>query len=243
MTEVGPTTGERAGLPGSFRFDDGPESRPPTCAEVPGKAHPVRRSGAQRWWVWLAAGVPVVVGLGVAVVFVRRRRTPRTVGFVEVKRSIPRLGDSYGHWWVELDGAESYGWWPDRCPLRTRDLLFGTRGTLNGVGGTCRGGTVTRDPHHGEPSDYAFHPVLRVRKTDSQVRADIRRFAQTFEGGWRWSTRPTTNCRSFQHELLAAAGLTDGPEHRFSYGPGCPFLYPFRVTPLVAEDMWKWIRR
>src|SRR5713226_3319085 len=48
---------------------------------------------------------------------------PRRVPFVVVKRMNSRLGDSYGHWWVEIEDAESYGWWPDRCPLRVRDVL------------------------------------------------------------------------------------------------------------------------
>ena len=35
---------------------------------------------------------------------------PRVVEFVTVKRNAPLAGRSYGHWWVELDGVESYGW-------------------------------------------------------------------------------------------------------------------------------------
>lgn len=83
------------------------------------------------------------------------------VRFIVLKRSNPQLLESYGHWWLELDGEESYGWWPDRCPLRFKDLFVGTQtGRLNGVGGSCRGGSPTTDPNHGEPADHEFHPRL-----------------------------------------------------------------------------------
>lgn len=37
----------------------------------------------------------------------------RLVDLVEFKRKYPlEPGDEYGHWWTEIDGAESYGWWP-----------------------------------------------------------------------------------------------------------------------------------
>jgi hypothetical protein len=64
---------------------------------------------------------------------------PRVLTFVTIKRNIPRFRDTYGHWWIEVDGLESYGWWADHCPLRIRAILFGSRGMLNGVGGTCPG--------------------------------------------------------------------------------------------------------
>jgi hypothetical protein len=42
----------------------------------------------------------------------------RLVDLVEFKRKQIDLGgeDKYGHWWVEIDGSESYGWWP-KYPL------------------------------------------------------------------------------------------------------------------------------
>lgn len=37
----------------------------------------------------------------------------RTVNKVVLKRiHIDRKSGDYGHWWIEIDGTESYGWWP-----------------------------------------------------------------------------------------------------------------------------------
>ncbi len=135
---------------------------------------------------------------------------PRTLDFVTVKRNLPLAGRSYGHWWVELDGAESYGWWPGRSPLRTRDLLLGSPGALNGVG-PALGGSPPRDPYHGLPGDYEFHPVLVAERTDAEVRHAMRRFAMAFRGEWRWSTRPAMNCRLFQLALSTPWAWSTGP--------------------------------
>jgi hypothetical protein len=159
-----------------------------------------------------------------------RPPTPRVLPFVTVKRINPRVGDTFGHWWVEIDGTESYGWWPERCPIRVRDFFFGSSGSINGLRGSCTGGTVMTDPHHCEPAQHSFHPTLLVRKSDRRVRRDIRTFAQAFAGEWRYSTKPTSNdCRSFQVRLLQAVGLDEGAEHRHTRGTGCPFLSLFRT--------------
>lgn len=167
---------------------------------------------------------------------------PRVLPYVTVKRTNPRVGDTFGHWWVEVDGAESYGWWPDRCPIRVRDFLFGTSGGVNGLGGSCVGGTAMTDPHHREPAQHAFHPKLVVRKSDRRVRRDLRAFAQAFTGEWRYSTKPTSNdCRSFQLRLLHAAGLEEPSEHAHTRGTGCPFLSLFRTRVrefAAGRDGW-----
>ncbi|HUP68465.1 MAG TPA: hypothetical protein VM142_01495 [Acidimicrobiales bacterium] len=160
---------------------------------------------------------------------VRPRPAPRVVPFVVVKRRNTRLGRTYGHWWIELDGAESYGWWPRRCPVTLWDFVLGTAGTLNGRGGSCYGGGLTLDPHHLDPADHQFHPTLVTRKSDRRLRADIRAFAHAYRGGWRWSIKPTPNCRSFQLSLLEAVGLEEGSENLHTRGRGCPLLYPFRL--------------
>lgn len=158
---------------------------------------------------------------------VRRPPAPRPLPWVVVKRRSPRLRDGYGHWWVELDGVESYGWWPSPCPVRLPGLLRGTGGVLNGDAG----GRRRRDPKHGEPADHELHPVLVARRSDWQVRRDIRRFAREFEGGWRWTVRrPAANCRSFQLALLAAAALVEDDRSRSSRGRGCWFLAPLRAA-------------
>lgn len=151
----------------------------------------------------------------------------RLLEFVVVKRNLPRAGRTYGHWWVELDGAESYGWWPARSPLSMWDVLLGGPGALNGIGTALDGGP-SRDPNHGLVADYEFHPMLVRARTDDEVRDAIRRFATTFRGEWRWSVRPTMNCRLFQLTLLDAAGLVDGTGNYHTRGTGCPAMAPLR---------------
>jgi hypothetical protein len=162
---------------------------------------------------------------------------PRVLTFVTIKRNIPRFRDTYGHWWIEVDGLESYGWWADHCPLRIRAILFGSRGMLNGVGGTCPGGTSTTDPRHGEDADFCFHPTLVVPKSEHQVRAEIRAFAHSYRGVWGWpwwwAPKPMTHCHTFQLDLFTAVGLTEGPDLLYTRGPGCPFMY------LVRRAGWK----
>jgi hypothetical protein len=164
---------------------------------------------------------------------------PRVVDFITVKRNVPLAGRSYGHWWLELDGVESYGWWPARCPVRLKDLLGGVGGVLNGVG-VVLDGSPTRDPNHGLPADYEFHPVLAVARTDDDLRAAIRAFASSFVGGWRWWTRPTMNCRLFQLALFDAVGLVDGTGNYHTRGSGCPALAPFRRTAARLTGRRRW---
>lgn len=167
--------------------------------------------------------------------------TPRVVEFVTVKRNAPLAGRSYGHWWVELEGEESYGWWPARAPLGVAAVVRGTGGVLNGLG-VCPDGTPTRDPNHGLLADHEFHPVLVRDRSDDDVRAAIRAFAAGFEGGWRWSTRPTMNCRLFQLALLDAAELVDGTGNYRTRGSGCPFLAPIRRTAGRLDRRRRWPR-
>jgi hypothetical protein len=174
-------------------------------------------------------------GLLHALAALRRPPAPRTLRFITVKRINPRVGDTFGHWWIELDGVESYGWWPARRPVGLRVFLFGTKGTLNGGRVFADGRPSARDPHHLDKAQHELHPKLLVRKSDRRVRADIRAFAETFESKWRWSARPTTrDCRRFQLALFEAVGLDDG-EHLNTRGRGCPFLGLFgaRRRPFV----------
>ena len=167
-------------------------------------------------------------GLFQALAAVRRPPAPRTLQFVTVKRINPRVGDTMGHWWIELDGIESYGWWPARRPVGLRVFLFGSKGTLNGGRVFADGRPSARDPHHLDAATHEFHPRLLVRKSDRQVRAEIRTFAESFDSKWRRSARPTTrDCRRFQLALFEAVGLDDS-EHLHTRGRGCPFLGLFR---------------
>jgi hypothetical protein len=156
---------------------------------------------------------------------------PRSLLYITVKRDNTSWRTLYGHWWVELDGEESYGWWPATVPLRVRDLVRGTQGVLNGVGLLGMNGSWSRDPNHRQPAAHAFHPVLRVAKSDEQVRQDLRRFAHGYRARWRWhwsAQRTHGTCRSFQDDLFAAVGLSDGPGQLHTRGSGCPFLYQVR---------------
>ena len=165
---------------------------------------------------------------------------PRVLTFAVVKRIDPRLPNTWGHWWIELDGEESYGWWPTPCPMGVRGAAFGTRGCLNGIG-TTDGGTRTRDAYHGDEPDHWFHPTLVVAKSDEQVRAEIRAFAQSYAGGFRWQwwwlRQPAENCRTFQQDMFDAVGLFEEPEYLHTQGPGCPFMFQFRRVRWRAEDL------
>jgi hypothetical protein len=163
------------------------------------------------------------------------------VQFVTVKRNAPLTGRSYGHWWVELDGEESYGWWPARVPLGAAGLMRGTGAVLNGLG-VCPDGAPNRDPNHGLLADYEFHPVLIRDRTDDDVRVAIRAFVTGFEGGWRWSTRPTMNCRLFQLALMDAAYLVDGTGNYGTRGAGCPALAPLRRAAGRLDGRRRWPR-
>jgi hypothetical protein len=163
------------------------------------------------------------------------------VEFVTVKRNVPLTGRSYGHWWLELDGEESYGWWPARVPLGVTGIVRGTSGVLNGLGVTSDG-TPTRDPNHGLLADYQFHPMLIRARSDDDVRAAIRAFAASFAGGWRWSTRPTMNCRLFQLALMDAADLVDGTGNYRTRGDGCPALAPLRRGAGRLDGRRRWPR-
>ncbi len=165
--------------------------------------------------------------------------TPRVVKFLTAKRNMPLAGRSYGHWWLEVDAEESYGWWPARCPLGVAGIIRGTTGVLNGLEATG-GGTPTRDPNHGLLADYEFSPVLVMERSDDELRAAIRSFASTFTGGWRWSTRPTMNCRLFQLALFDSVGLVDGTGNYRSRGVGCPALAPVRRAAGRVSGRRRW---
>ena len=165
---------------------------------------------------------------------------PRVLSFIVMNRDAPKIRDHYGHWWIEIDGVESYGWWADHCPFRVRDMIIGTRGVLNGVGGTCRGGTPSTDPRHGDEPDNYFFPILVVPKSDRQVREDIRTFARSHHAAWGWqwwwSRERMTHCHTFQDDLFRAVGLREPAEYVYTRGPGCPFMYPWRRLAWKLQD-------
>ena len=132
----------------------------------------------------------------------------RTLAFLTMKRKHIHLfgDDKYGHWWTEMDGTESYGWWP-KHHVGKIDTIFGTEGELNGQ--TTFGGSPTRDPHHGDTSEEEFHPVLTNAKSDSTVRGEVRAFATSYSGSWRWTFGWGQNCHTFQRSMMASIGLQE----------------------------------
>jgi hypothetical protein len=174
---------------------------------------------------------------------------PRVLTWIVVKRIDPRLPNTWGHWWVELDDQESYGWWPRPCPMGWKGAVLGSDGCLNGMG-TSAGGAASRDAYHGEEPDHWFHPTLLVDKSDDQVRAEIRAFARSHVGGFRWQwwwlRGGAQNCRTFQDGMFEAVGLFEEPEYLYTRGSGCPFMFPFRRvkwrTIDAVADAIAWLR-
>ena len=77
-------------------------------------------------------------------------------------------------------------------------------------------------------------------QADNEIGTLIREFASDFRGGWRWSTRPTKNCRLFQLALFDAVGLIDGTGNYETRGTGCLALAPGRrlARRLTGRRRW-----
>jgi hypothetical protein len=126
--------------------------------------------------------------------------------------------DSYGHWWIEIDGAESYGWWPIKRLEGLKETIKGVGGELNGR--TAFGGTWTRDPHHGDKGEREFTAVFdpygklefgRGRDnpcciaSDEEIKDCLRDFAKKYKGNWSYPWG--TSCRSFQVKQMHSCCL------------------------------------
>jgi hypothetical protein len=113
--------------------------------------------------------------------------------------------DKYGHWWVELDGNKSYGWWP-KDTVGPWATLTGTEGELNGQ--TNFGGQEDKDPYHLKSAEQ----VLGVECTDPsltepEVKQNIIKFAKEYSGEWRWTFGFGQNCHTFQESMLNSTRL------------------------------------
>ena len=136
-------------------------------------------------------------------------------------------GDGYGHWWFEIDGSESYGWWPDR-KVGALDTLMGVPGDLNGRKGKFRG-TETTDPHHGDAADEEYAATIdyggflgfNIRELEhgsgkgtkcdcakpGEIKDCMREFATSFGGDW---SHPWGNsCHDFLAQAMDACCLDD----------------------------------
>lgn len=113
--------------------------------------------------------------------------------------------DKYGHWWAEINGSKSYGWWP-KYHVGFKETLFGTEGELNGQ--TSFGGSPTRDPHHGDTAEEQFNVICTdPTKTEPVVVSEMESFANSYHGEWRWTFGWGQNCHTFQEAMLANSSL------------------------------------
>ena len=113
--------------------------------------------------------------------------------------------DKYGHWWVEVNGNKSYGWWPDRY-VNIKDTLISVPGILNGQDPAPFRGTPTRDPHHGYSADESIQTYIKSHeRTIAEVKQNIRNFANNYSGTWRWPFGQ--NCQSFQKSMVSSVKL------------------------------------
>lgn len=112
----------------------------------------------------------------------------------------------YGHWWVEIDGAESYGWWPGG-QVGLKGTFMGVPGALNGVPHFA-GGSPTRDPHHGDTAEEMFHPRVKSGQAAAAIKTCVRGFAAAYSGKWSWPWGQ--NCHSFQEAMMKHCKLHKG---------------------------------
>jgi hypothetical protein len=111
----------------------------------------------------------------------------------------------YGHWWVEIEDVESYGWYPKGGASGVH-VFLGVPGELNAVSaGPEYDGTPTTDPHGGDSADEMFHPVIVNGKPASAIKDCIRAFAKGYSGKWSWPWGQ--NCHSFQESMMKHCGL------------------------------------
>jgi RHS repeat-associated protein len=161
---------------------------PATCSFI--SQDPIGLSGGENVYAY----APNVWGWVDPLGLCKKTAPEKIPGIKVLRKDIDPFGeDKYGHWWVEIDGNESYGWWPKE-PLDLKDTLLGVEGELNGQ--THFGGTKTRDPHHGDRSaGVNVFDVYSSRSKDDTVEA-IRNFSNSYCGKWSWPTGQ--NCHSFQ---------------------------------------------
>ncbi|RLC19833.1 MAG: hypothetical protein DRI57_06245 [Deltaproteobacteria bacterium] len=136
----------------------------------------------------------------------------KDVASITMKRKHIDIGadDKYGHWWFEIGdpthaNSESYGWWPKEG-VGLKETIGGTNGELNGQ---TFGGTLTRDPHHGDTADESFHPTIECNDTrsDKEIEDCLRKFANCYSGEWRWTFGAGQNCHTFQEAAMKNCNL------------------------------------
>ena len=111
------------------------------------------------------------------------------------------------HHWIEI-GDESYGWWPSRLAEGDEDRILGWTGVPGSLNGTTlgRGGTATRDPHHG---GAARRFAVTGTTSAETAAAALRTFARGFTGDYTWNPLGT-DCHEFVQLALGSAQLRRG---------------------------------
>lgn len=120
--------------------------------------------------------------------------------------SLSNTGDTeYGHWWIEIDNHESYGWWPKES-VDLKGTIFGVEGELNRE--SRPGANPMRDPHHGDrgPNVSEFNVYGSLSVSKAAYVQQIRAFANSYRGNWSYPFGQ--NCHSFQEQLLRESGLS-----------------------------------
>jgi hypothetical protein len=129
---------------------------------------------------------------------------------------VKKLKLNPGHWWFEINGTESYGWYPVstlpwKCFLSTS---WSSDGELNGVT-NHPGGTATTDPHQGVAADVTFSPMTQDGdcRTDEEIQQCLRDYVNSYSsvasGKWRWPG--SCNCHNMQLDAMKNCNLTGPP--------------------------------
>jgi hypothetical protein len=105
--------------------------------------------------------------------------------------------------------------WPAKA-VSFRETFAGVAGELNA---TSRNetpyrdatGLAVRDPHHGDPADETFHPIVPIddHRTDEEIAECIRARARAYNGTWRWFLEAGQNCHTFQLALLQGCRILE----------------------------------
>ena len=140
---------------------------------------------------------------------------------MQIKNIAPGTGAvEYGHWWTEVGQSESYGWWPKKT-VNLGTTLTGVPGALNQDESAPV--VPSKDPHHGDPADLEYHPMIKTDKTNlveikKETRDKVRDFAKGYSGTWRWTLGGGQNCHTFQEALMKSVGLKE-PDESVAYDP------------------------
>lgn len=154
--------------------------------------------------------------------------------------------DAFGHWWLELDYFESFGWWPKGGISKSAQAIRGVEGVMND-------GEGQRDPHHGDYAPRTRLACLNTKDKEGSIQFGIgfsvkckelkHKYPNSFEGvvkncirsaakwfanhkpPFRWKWPGEYNCHNFQLWLLDACCLRTGPRLTRKERRGYQFIF------------------